>query len=130
MKELIKRKSEKECISCRNSSKGITLLALVITIIVIIILATVAISFAFGENGLINRAEQAKDLYSNDTKYTEESITNVESYLNEMIEGVDGSEPNPPQIPTGTITFTNMQWVGDGTAKTTINTSEEGYQVQ
>ena len=40
--------------------QGITLLALVITVIIIIILATVAISFLFGENGLITRAQQAK----------------------------------------------------------------------
>ena len=60
MKESIKRKSEKECISCKNSSQGITLLALVITIIIIIILSTVAISFLFGENGLITKAQQAK----------------------------------------------------------------------
>ena len=60
-----------------KSQKGITLVALVITIIVLIILATVAISFAFGNNGLVNRAEDARDYYANDTKYTKESITNV-----------------------------------------------------
>ena len=43
-----------------KKANGITLLALVITIIIIIILATVAINFVFGENGLITRAEQAK----------------------------------------------------------------------
>ena len=44
----------------KQKNKGITLVALVITIIVIIILATVAINFVFGENGLITRAQQAK----------------------------------------------------------------------
>ena len=43
-----------------KKNRGITLVNLVITIIIIIILATVAINFAFGNNGLINRAEQAK----------------------------------------------------------------------
>lgn len=43
-------------------NKGITLIALVITIIVLIILATVAIQYVFGENGLIKRAETAKDI--------------------------------------------------------------------
>ncbi len=73
-----------------KSQKGITLVALVITIIIIIILATVAINFAFGDNGLINRAEQAKDFYANDTKYTEGSMTNVESYLDEILAGERG----------------------------------------
>ena len=65
--------------------KGITLVALVITIIIIIILSTVAISFAFGDNGLIKRAEDAKKYYTNDTAYTEETITNAEAYLEEVI---------------------------------------------
>ena len=46
-----------------KNQRGITLVALVITIIILIILATVAISFAFGSNGLINRAQDAKKYY-------------------------------------------------------------------
>lgn len=68
-----------------KNQKGITLVALVITIIILIILATVAISFAFGNNGLVNRAEDAKDYYANDTAYTDQSITNVEYYLNDIL---------------------------------------------
>ena len=68
-----------------KNERGITLVALVITIIVLIILATVAISFAFGNNGLINTAEDARDYYANDTKYTKESITNVEHYINDIL---------------------------------------------
>ena len=64
-----------------KNQRGITLVALVITIVVLIILATISISFAFGNNGLVNRAEQARDFYTNDTKYTEQSITNVDQYL-------------------------------------------------
>ena len=43
-----------------KNAKGITLLALVITIVILIILATVAINWIFGDNGLVNRTEQAK----------------------------------------------------------------------
>ena len=68
-----------------KNQRGITLVALVITIIVLIILATVAISFAFGSEGLVNRAEQASDMYANDTKYTDDSITNVEHYINDIL---------------------------------------------
>ena len=39
--------------------KGITLVALVITIVILIILATITVKFAFGENGLIGKAESA-----------------------------------------------------------------------
>ena len=43
-------------------TKGITLIALVITIVIIIILSTIAINFTFGENGLITRAQQAAEM--------------------------------------------------------------------
>lgn len=42
-------------------NKGITLIALVITIVVLIILAGVAINLSLGENGIFNKAEQAKE---------------------------------------------------------------------
>ena len=42
--------------------KGITLVALVVTIVVLIILATITVTIVVGENGLINRAKQAKIL--------------------------------------------------------------------
>ena len=126
-----------------KEEKGITLVALVITIIILIILATIAINFAFGDNGLINRAEQAKDFYANDTQYTDESVTNIESYLDGIIDGTigsgddedgggDGEETNPPETPDipggedaiakGAITFTNPTWSG-GKASVTISTN-------
>lgn len=45
--------------------KGITLVALVITIVILIILSTVTINFAFGEGGIIKKAQQAKELTEN-----------------------------------------------------------------
>ena len=42
------------------NSRGITLIALVVTIIVLIILAGVSINLVLGENGIITRAKQAK----------------------------------------------------------------------
>ena len=84
-------KTKNSYFELKNKEQGITLVALVITIIILIILATVAINFAFGNNGLIQRAEDARDYYVNDTSYTDESITNVESYLNEIIGGNGGS---------------------------------------
>ena len=68
-----------------NNQKGITLVALVITIVILIILATVAISFAFNSD-LIGRADQAADFYANDTKYTDESIANLTYDLDQKLE--------------------------------------------
>ena len=45
----------------RNSNKGITLIALVITIIVLLILAGVSIATLTGPNGVLSRATEAKE---------------------------------------------------------------------
>ena len=84
-----------------NSNKGITLVALVITIVILIILATVAINFAFGDDGLINRASDAKEYYANDTAYTEEALSNVESYIDGIIGENGGSGTDDPTLPDG-----------------------------
>lgn len=43
------------------SAKGITLIALIVTIIVLIILAGTSISLLLGENGIVTKAKQAKE---------------------------------------------------------------------
>ena len=55
-----------------KTSKGITLIALVITIIVLLILAGVAISMLSGDNGILSQAAKAKTV--TDEKSTEEQI--------------------------------------------------------
>ena len=45
----------------RKKEKGITLIALVVTIVVLLILAGVSISMLMGENGIINQAKIAKE---------------------------------------------------------------------
>ena len=44
-----------------NENKGITLIALVVTIIVILILAGISVSMLTGQNGILNRASEAKE---------------------------------------------------------------------
>ena len=46
----------------KKNEKGITLIALVITIIVLIVLAGIAISMTIGENGIFTKAREAKRL--------------------------------------------------------------------
>ena len=44
-----------------KDKKGITLIALVVTIVVLLILAGVTIAMLTGENGIINQAKNAKE---------------------------------------------------------------------
>ena len=93
-------------------------MALVITIIILIILATAAINFAFGNNGLITQAEKARDFYANDTKYTDDSMSNVESYIDGIIPGGSGGEE--PTTPT-----TVAEAIEDGTKFTETTTIKD-----
>ena len=64
MKEKIKKNKERGIITMGKQrlrkNKGITLIALVITIIVLLILAGVSIAMLTGENGILNQAQNAK----------------------------------------------------------------------
>ena len=58
---MVKLKEKRLSILLKNSKKGITLIALVITIIVLLILAGVSIAMLTGENGILSKAIEAKD---------------------------------------------------------------------
>ena len=45
----------------KNFEKGITLIALVITIIILLILAGISIAMLTGDNGTLNKASSAKE---------------------------------------------------------------------
>ena len=67
--------------------KGITLIALIITIVILIILATITINFAFGEDGLIQRAEDAKNLTEESTNEEQEQLDSALSKINSILAG-------------------------------------------
>ena len=66
MKEKTKVKSLN---NFKKQVKGITLIALVVTIIVLLILAGVAISLTIGQNGIITRAQTAVIINENASVY-------------------------------------------------------------
>ena len=87
----------------KYGKKGITLVALVITVIIIIILSTVTINMAFGDNGLITQAQRAKDMTANSIIVEQEGMNGVLSeYLNIMAEDSDIPEPEIPFEPQPT----------------------------
>ena len=98
-KEIARRiKSEKEKINLQRTSKeqerGITLVALVITIVILIILATVSINVVLGEGGLIQRAQQAKELTEQAALGEQQELNILMSkYANIMAENQTPIEP-------------------------------------
>ena len=86
-------------VNTNKSQRGITLIALVITIIILIILAAITINAVFGENGLILRAQESKfktevsgikDLIDvkrleiEASNYLNESAGDLSTYLNSL----------------------------------------------
>ena len=88
--------------------RGITLIALIITIVILIILSTIAINYAIGDNSLIKQAELAKDMSANSTAGEEEKRNELAQELEEMIP----FEPIPtPEPPSGGKSFSRKYGV-------------------
>ncbi len=64
-----------------KETKGITLIALIITIIVLLILAGVALATLTGEGSIIQNAENAVAKYNNSVEKEQMLINNVDKYL-------------------------------------------------
>ena len=76
-----------------RNNKGITLVALVVTIIVLIILATITVTIVVGENGLINRAQQAKILQEGSLASEELNVILLGYNLSNENRKAKGEEP-------------------------------------
>ncbi len=63
--------------------KGITLVALVVTVIILLILAGVTINIALSENGLFHRAKNAADRYKVAQTNEQDLLTNLDKELDE-----------------------------------------------
>ena len=69
----------------RKEEKGITLVALVVTIIVLIILAGVTLNIILDNDGIINKAKQAADDYKNAQREEQEMLGEIEGYTKSQI---------------------------------------------
>ena len=81
-----------------NQEKGITLIALVITIVILIILATVTITLVFSEGGLIQRAQEGKQMTEQAQKDEQDELKGAEEFINGMLAGTGTT--NPPETST------------------------------
>ncbi len=88
-----------------RSQKGITLIALVVTIIVLLILAGISISMLTGQNGILNRAREAKEK----TKITQEDenqkMQEYEDIINQYSGNLPTREETRPYFPSNTFSY-------------------------
>ena len=72
-----------------RNKKGITLIALVITIIVLLILAGVSISTITSKDGIVSKAQGAKEKTEVAKKEEEEYLSGLESYIDSALDDKD-----------------------------------------
>ena len=95
-----------------KQEKGITLIALVVTIIIMLILAGVSIKLAIDNNGVIENAKEAKDQYEQAQANDESGLNDLSSELRRQLDanrnnnsgsGGSGSTVDGVPIPEGFV---------------------------
>lgn len=108
-----------------RSTKGITLIALVVTIIVLLILASITISVIFSDNGIIKKAQEAANKMNEATTDEQQKLNDLYNELNNLIQ--DGGSYNNNTV-DGVVIPEGFYYVG-GSKETgiVISDNEEDY---
>ena len=100
------------------ANKGITLVALIITIIVLLILAGVSLSFVFN-GGILDKSQRAVNEYQNASEKEQDILDKIDKYLENEIGGGTGGAPTVPTVDEN----------GLATENTTITTDDPNVQI-
>ena len=98
----------------RRKEKGITLVALVVTIIVLLILAGVTLNIVLDQDGIINKAQQAVGDYENSQREEQEILNELENYMNNLGGGITyvGDVPIPSEYTASQISTEDSESEG------------------
>ena len=91
--------------------KGITLIALVITIVVLLILAAVSLNLIIGNEGILTRSKDTVDKYGRQAENEQQGLNNVETWLGEQFGNGTGSGEDKGVIKVPV----NTKAIGNGT---------------
>ena len=76
----------------KKQVKGITLIALVVTIIVLLILAGIALNLTIGQNGIFSRAQTAANTWRNAETNEQLAMGELESWMDGYMNGNGGNQ--------------------------------------
>ena len=82
-----------------KQEKGITLIALVVTIVVLLILAGVSVNALFGNSGIIEKAKEAQSKMDKATENDQKQIGELTNWLDNQVNGTTGSDDNQTTLP-------------------------------
>ena len=80
-----------------KNNKGVTLIALVVTIVILIILAAVSMTMVLGNNGIFEQAKKGANAMAEAEANTQEGFNSMSSEIDKILSGNGGSE-QPEQI--------------------------------
>ena len=91
----------------KKNTRGITLIALVITIVVLLILAGITIAALSGDNGILTRAKEAKEKTELAQRDEEKTLLNMENILNNAtsFNNINVADTNPAGVMPENVTI-------------------------
>ena len=119
----------------KRTQKGITLIALVVTIVVLLILAGVSINAVFGQDGIIQKAKDAQNKMNQATQNDLDSINSLNEWIDGKINGNIGGEnedvtnPYDPNGWTMAYVCNNGTWSNTPLTAANGDTIPEGSQI-
>ena len=114
----------------KTNNKGITLVALVITVIVLLILAGVGLGAIAGKDGLIAKAREAAELYEQASRKEANAINEIFNMVNGGNQG-ESEEPEQPSIDAeGNVNFIYTPSTPTNGNVTVEISTKTGYQIQ
>ena len=88
-----------------NKNKGITLIALVVTIIILLILAGISINMLTGQNGILNRAQEAKEKTEIAQEDENKKVQEYEDIINNYTGNLPTGGGTTPYLPGNTFFY-------------------------
>lgn len=97
-----------------KTKKGITLVALVVTIVILLILAGVSVNLVLGNDGLIGRAKEAREKTAQGQENTQKEMDTIEENMDKQI----GEWDPRKNMPTQTVEEAKADYVNGNTKVT------------
>ena len=96
------------------NQKGITLIALVVTIVVLLILAGVSINTLFGDNGIIKKAQDAQNRMNNAQESDLNALNELDEFIYDATGKLPSTEDTTPYYPDGTFSKVSRTNLSNG----------------
>ena len=106
------------------NQKGITLIALVVTIVVLLILAGVSINTLFGDNGIIKKAQDAQNRMNNAQESDLNALNELDEFIYDATGKLPSTEDTTPYYPDGTFSKVSRTNLSNGLVIQDANKNE------